>query len=87
MKIYHLEINSPVSIEKYCLYSYSEYTVNSIGRLQQIHFTDSYSEIRMIMDLHGLKVDSIKIYRDKTFPDYPKTHKIKYVVVGLKKDE
>lgn len=79
MKTYHLDINSPVSCGKYWLY-YEDANLS----LNTIHSTDSYAEIRMIMDLHGLKVDSIKICRDNTFPDYPKTHKLNCVFVDLK---
>lgn len=83
MKTYHLDINSPISCEKYWLY----YEDDSECILNTILFTDSYAKVRMMMDLYGLKANSIKIYRDDFFQDYPRTHKINCVFVELKKYE
>ena len=51
MKLYHLDINSPVSNKKYWLY----YIDCGNVLFNTIYESDSYHEIRIIMDLYGLK--------------------------------
>ena len=52
MKIYHLDINSPISKKKYWLY----YIDCGNVLYNTIYESDSYHEIRIIMDLYGLKI-------------------------------
>ena len=81
MKIYNLDINSVVSTKKYWLYCID----NDKHLFNTIHATDSYHEIRIIiMDLHGLKISSIYIHREDSFPNYLKPRKAKQVFVKLK---
>lgn len=80
MKIYHLDINSGVSNKKYWLY----YIGYGNDLFNTIHETDSYHEIRIIMDLYGLNISSIYIHREDSFPNYLKPRKIKQVFVNLK---
>ena len=50
-----------------------------------IYETDSYHEIRIIMDLYGLKTKSIRILRNDPSPNYAKKGQIDSVFVHLKK--
>ena len=68
MKIYHLDINSTISDKKYWLY----YIDAGNFFFKTIHESDSYHEIRIIMDLYGLKTKSIRILRKESFLDYTK---------------
>lgn len=81
MKIYNLDINSVVSTKKYWLYCID----NDNHLFNTIHATDSYHEIRIIMDLYGLKISSIYIHRENSFPSYLKTRNNRQVFVKLKK--
>ena len=80
MKIYHLDINSLISKKKYWLY----YIDCGNVLFNTIYESDSYHEIRIIMDLHGLKISSIYIHREDSFPNYLKPRKVKQVFVKLK---
>ena len=81
MKIYKLDINSVVSTKKYWLYCID----NDNHLFNTIHATDSYHEIRIIIDLYGLKTKSIRILRKESFLDYTKKGQIDSVFVKLKK--
>lgn len=81
MKIYHLDINSPISKKKHWLY----YIDAGNFFFKTIHESDSYHEIRIIMDLYGLKTKSIRILRKESFLDYTKKGQIDSVFVNLKK--
>ena len=81
MKIYHLDINCKVSNKKYCLY----YIGYGKDLFNIIHETDSYYEIRIIMDLYGLKTKSIHIMRKEPSHNYTKKGPIDSVLVYLKK--
>ena len=81
MKIYHLDINSQISKKKYWLY----YIDCGNVLFNTIHETDSYHEIRIIMDLYGLKIKSIRILRKEHSPNYAKKGHIESVFVHLKK--
>ena len=72
MKIYHLDINSTISDKKYWLY----YIDAGNFFFKTIHESDSYHEIRIIMDLYGLKTKSIRILRKESFLDYTKKDKL-----------
>lgn len=80
MKIYHLDINSPISNKKYWLY----YIDCGNVLYNTIHETDSYHEIRIIMDLYGLKTKSIRILRKESSTN-SKKGQIDSVFVHLKK--
>ena len=81
MKIYHLDINSIISKKKYWLY----YIDCGNVLFNTIYESDSYHEIRIIMDLYGLKIRSIRILRKEPFPNYAKKRPIDSVLVYLKK--
>lgn len=81
MKIYNLDINSVALNKIYWLYCID--TDNDI--FNTIHATDSYHEIRIIMDLYGLKIKSIHILRKEPSPNYAKKGQIDSVFVKLKK--
>ena len=80
MKIYHLDINSPISKKKYCLY----YIDCDNVLYNTIYESDSYHEIRIIMDLYGLKTKSIRILRKESSTN-SKKGQIDSVFVNLKK--
>ena len=80
MKIYHLDINSPVSNKKYWLY----YIDCGNVLFNTIYESDSYHEIRIIMDLYGLKTKSIRILRKESSTN-SKKGQIDSVFVYLKK--
>ena len=80
MKIYHLNINSPISNKKYWLYYID--CVNVL--FNTIYESDSYHEIRIIMDLYGLKTKSIRILRKESSTN-SKKGQIDSVFVNLKK--
>ena len=80
MKIYHLDINSQISNKKYWLY----YIDCGNVLFNTIHETDSYHEIRIIMDLYGLKTKSIRILRKESSTN-SKKGQIDSVFVNLKK--
>ena len=81
MKIYHLDINSTISKKKYWLY----YIDCGNVLFNTIYESDSYHEIRIIMDLYGLKIKSIRILRKEPSPNYAKKGQIDSVFVHLKK--
>ena len=81
MKIYHLDINSPISNKKYWLY----YIGYGKDLFNTIYESDSYHEIRIIMDLYGFKIKSIRILRNEPYPNYTKKGQIDSVFVHLKK--
>ena len=81
MKIYRLDINSTLSNKKYWLY----YIDVGNTLFNTIHETDSYYEIRIMMNLYGLKTRSIRILRKVPFLDYTKKGQIDSVFVNLKK--
>ena len=80
MKIYNLDINSQISNKKYWLY----YIDCDNVLFNTIHETDSYHEIRIIMDLYGLKTKSIRILRKESSTN-SKKGQIDSVFVNLKK--
>lgn len=81
MKIYHLDINSTISKKKYWLY----YIDCGNVLFNTIYESDSYHEIRIIMDLYGFKIKSIRILRKEPSPNYTKKGQIDSVFVHLKK--
>ena len=80
MKIYHLDINSLISKKKYWLY----YIDCDNVLYNTIYESDSYHEIRIIMDLYGLKTKSIRILRKESSTN-SKKGQIDSVFVNLKK--
>ena len=80
MKLYLLDINSPVSNKKYRLY----YIDCGNVLFNTIYESDSYHEIRIIMDLYGLKTKSIRILRKESSTN-SKKGQIDSVFVHLKK--
>ena len=80
MKIYHLDINSLISNKKYWLY----YIDCGNVLFNTIYESDSYHEIRIIMDLYGLKTKSIRILRKESSTN-SKKGQIDSVFVNLKK--
>ena len=80
MKLYHLDINSLVSNKKYWLY----YIDCGNVLFNTIYESDSYHEIRIIMDLYGLKTKSIRIIRKESSTN-SKKGQIDSVFVNLKK--
>ena len=80
MKIYRLDINSTLSNKKYWLY----YIDVGNTLFNTIHETDSYYEIRIMMNLYGLKTKSIRILRKESSTN-SKKGQIDSVFVNLKK--